>query len=202
MIKAILNGNKTQARRLHTQKGFYTRDPYTIPTPITPDTPCPYGQPGDILYVRETWATSPKWDKIKPSKIPEHALIFYYTGPFYKKGQDKGLIGRTRPSIHMPKWASRIKIQITNIRTERIQLLTPQDAIAEGIRTSSTLTHYRNYSKNLSHPSLCWTTDPIESFSSLWDSINAKRAPWHTNPWVWVIEFKIYNTLTNGGKLK
>lgn len=130
---------------------------------------CPYGKVGDHLWVRETWAEckhvtingSPtalyKSTYIQPSKFPEFTP-------------------KWRPSIFMPRWASRIDLEITGLRAERIQNITEEDAIAEGIEQKEpnnvVSAKYR--------------------FAQLWDSINAKRGfGWDKNPLVWVIEFKI-----------
>jgi hypothetical protein len=130
---------------------------------------CPYGKVGDHLWVRETWAEckhvtingSPtalyKSTYIQPSKFPEFTP-------------------KWRPSIFMPRWASRIDLEITGLRAERIQNITEEDAIAEGIEQKEpnnvVSAKYR--------------------FAQLWDSINAKRGfGWDKNPFVWVIEFKM-----------
>jgi len=85
----------------------------------------------------------------------------------------------SRPSIHMPRWASRIALEITNVRVERLQDISEEDAQAEGVPKSITqygLTiDYENYR---------------EPFIELWDKINGKKHPWASNPWVWVVEFR------------
>lgn len=96
-----------------------------------------------------------------------------------------------RPSIHMPRWASRITLEITGVRVERLQDISEADAKAEGITVLPL--------QNVDDPSAWWQSSPgenqartpIASFRNLWDSINAKRGySWESNPWVWVIEFK------------
>lgn len=150
---------------------------------------CPYGIPGDRLWVRETWA--PDW---------EHSRIFYRadaevdgkTVPFEMNG-DSGfgggigtaVIGKWKPPIPMPRAASRILLEITNVRVERLQEITKEDAKAEGVeRNSLAPLFWENYI------SAEWSfTSSVESFQSLWQSINGLES-WEQNPWVWVIEFK------------
>ena len=92
-----------------------------------------------------------------------------------------------KPSIFMPRSASRITLEITNIRVERLQEITEEDAIKEGIFKS------KQYFHSTIHPIKgtyqCWTSGR-EAFEKLWDSINGKKYPWSSNPWVWCLEFK------------
>lgn len=162
MVRAILDGRKTQTRRVIKPQG----EPYTIEDVDV--LKCPYGIPGDRLWVRETFADlrgmgfGHKW--AYRADTPEGSE------------SDRIRIGygvRWKPSIHMPRWASRITLEITDIRVERVQDITYIDAKAEGVE----------YEKGY--------TDPREAFATLWNSINAKRDyGWAMNPWVWIIEFK------------
>jgi len=87
---------------------------------------------------------------------------------------------KNRPSIHMPRWASRITLEITEVRAERVQEIWIPDAIAEGCSLDFDMEHFGNY------------VDPISKFQDLWDSINFKRGyGWEKNPWVWCITFKV-----------
>ena len=100
---------------------------------------------------------------------------------------EEGLAG-WRPSIFMPRWASRITLEIVSVRAERVQDISENDAEAEGIELWQEV-FFREYNKPDNNPG--WTRDPRLSFQTLWDSINAKRGyGWDVNPWVWVIEFK------------
>lgn len=163
-----------------------------------------YGVAGDRLWVRETWAQWPPRPDGAPScrvayradgkafgiggdgaggqfLIP-HGYIQGYADPSLS-GEWMGLEcygGKWRPSIHMPRWASRITLEITGVRAERLQAITEEDAIAEGVDAVSIAAVPRQ---------AAWSRR--QDFSRLWDSMNAKRGfPWASNPWVWVIEFK------------
>jgi uncharacterized protein YhfF len=115
---------------------------------------CPYGQPGDRLWVRETWA--------KAGEIGDETE--------YRADNDDPTAGKWRPSIHMPRWASRITLEITAVRVERLQEISEADAMAEGVSDSA------NYSAR-------------DHFHRLWLEINGPES-WIKNPWVWIIEFK------------
>lgn len=186
MVRAILEGRKTQTRRVVkpplSPDHLGQWEPTTIGgTGITDSRGnvvpemgviwhtrtgqvigCPYGQTGDNLWVRETWAD------LRP-----------YNGIAYRADVSKtGIITKWKPSIFMPRWASRITLEITGVRVERVQEITAMDCISEGIKRSQAWdVHDR-------------ATEEICSFLSLWDSINGKKHPWVSNPWVWVISFK------------
>jgi hypothetical protein len=129
---------------------------------------CPYGAPGDQLWVRETWW----WDETK-----EDLSIVQYRAsgemPKYMRGDGE----KWRPPIHMPRWASRITLEIVSVRVERVQEITELDAGWEGFPSCSVTSD--------------WTEKARPWFRTLWDSINAKRGfGWEKNPFVWVLEFK------------
>ncbi len=129
---------------------------------------CPYGQVGDRLWVRETWK---KLHPIMDSKV------------LYKADMMVPDLGKPwQPSIFMPRWASRITLEITGVRVERLQEISVDDAFSEGIE--SLMPYQRGDGP--------WNDlTAFAYFISLWDSINAKRGySWSDNPWVWVIEFK------------
>ena len=205
MVRAILDGRKTQTRMVVKPQPSdcikvewveispkKSRNSYAIatdhstgywmptldgisqsPLPIL----CPYGVPGDRLWVRETLS--------KGMEVCTRPKILYEatrTAMAYSndKGIPEGWLGFVPwrwkkdklPSIHMPRWASRITLEIVNVRVERVQEITAKDEEAEGAPTI-----LDNY--------------PHQAFKHLWDSINAKRGHgWDANPWVWVIEFK------------
>lgn len=152
---------------------------------------CPYGQPGDILYVRE------KFRYIQPYG-PE-SLHYDFAGSFRHLGPsvdlDKAYLindyDRWRPSIHMPKVASRIWLQITDIKVERLQQITEEDALAEGIIECEDGTYYNYFTqKGLRYQDGVECLLAKGSFQSLWCSINGLDS-WRQNPWVWVISFKV-----------
>ena len=135
---------------------------------------CPYGQVGDRLWVRETWA--------QDINIADGATGTIY----YKAGYHPGGL-KWRSPIHMPRWASRILLEITEVRVERLQEITNEDAIAEGIKPPQ-------YAfRMLSGGDIDATESPKELFAELWESLNAKRYPWSMNPWPWVLGLRRVN---------
>lgn len=166
MVRAILDGRKTQTRRI--VKPQPTND-YVTFMPLSSELVgvtkhggpidnrgwlhCPYGKTGDRLWVRETWC---------PDVEP-------YTFRYKADGGEP--LERWRPSIHMPRWASRITLEVVSVRVERLQDISEEDALAEGI----TLVERG--------------TSPVDQFNKLWESINGPGS-WEANPWVWVVSFK------------
>ena len=119
---------------------------------------CPYGIPGDRLWVRET-------------------CLFFIDGrgnncALYRATGD--VTDRWTPSIYMPRWASRITLELTDVRVQRVQEISHKDALAEGVEY--------DVSKSAGAP--------LPRFQKLWDSINAKKHPWSSNPWVWALSFR------------
>ena len=195
MIKAILDGRKTQTRRIIKPQPFYgTTDwhSYTcwnfekgkgrrvgFSTSNHGEQAligfCPFGQVGSALWVRETFSVAPEYKPVAyPERIPP---------VFYKADNDKPTwANKWTPSIFMPRWASRITLEITGVRVERLQEITEDDCGKEGIP------NFKHYPENPVVNVII--LNKHEHFKSLWDSINAKRGyGWDTNPWVWVIEF-------------
>jgi len=189
MVRAILSGSKSQTRRVVK---------YQAPDLVDDDgwplvdrsidgigevrAACPYGQPGGgRLYVRETWAAPHAYDHLPPRLIPQDARIHYAAT------EDRGGL-LWRPSIHMPRWASRITLEVTGVRVERLQDISEVDAISEGVRQmrdGSECWVGREGPRGLVTP---WPT-AREAFRDLWQSINGPDS-WTANPWVFVIEFK------------
>jgi len=139
---------------------------------------CPYGNIGDILWVRETWGI--------------YSNEFYYKA-LTAEGEE---LCKWKPSIHMPRIAARNFLNITAIRVERLQDISEKDAIAEGVyrwveeRIKSKPTHYKVYCdlENPHDPAL-YSSSAIGSFQTLWHDINGLES-WNANPWVWVISFE------------
>jgi len=130
---------------------------------------CPYGQPFDLLWVRETWqaATGSRRDaRILTCPRPDTGWVEY-------AATCDDPPPRWRPSIHMPRWASRLLLEITGVRVERLNDIGVSDAIAEG---------YDGSNPSPVDPSIKWYAD-------LWESINGAGS-WTQNPWVWVVEFR------------
>lgn len=181
MVRAILDGRKTMTRRAVKPRivpivdecfrvnGKWCNHTFGYELGEL----CPYGQPGDRLWVRETWremgsiqlsdGTIPKAEQLNAdNRHVVYAASEPWEGPF-------------RPSIHMPRWASRITLEVADVRVERLQNISEEDAFAEGIERG----------------------DPgVEGwgrfcYRKLWNSINEKREfGWDVNPWVWVIQFR------------
>ncbi|WLX85525.1 hypothetical protein [Klebsiella pneumoniae] len=180
MVRALLDGRKTQTRRIikdctvgrdpiskfiKIEKKFIGCYPEDVPELIREC--CPYGVPGDRIWVRETWAeagASAPDLKLYRANYPEHVPSIYENVPPAEEI-------RWTPSIHMPRTASRILLEITDVRVERLRSMSQDDARAEGVIAAS---------------------GPMEAglaFRELWDSIYGEES-WKANPWVWVIEFK------------
>lgn len=131
---------------------------------------CPYGQLGDLLWVRETFYHD-----------PEDSLTLYRADDEFDGDQcDAGY--KWQPSMHMPRTLSRIKLEITGVRVERLQDISEADAIEEGAPPS-------HPSINAISREFGYTDFPRSWFAQLWDSINGPGS-WDTNPWVWMIEFR------------
>ena len=177
MVKAILEGRKTQTRRVIKPQPDRVINgvPFEYLGHKYHDASdrairCPYGQVGDRLWVRETWATQKSIDRFSPSYIGNAATVPLWYKADAVNGRSFIGLGKWRPSIFMPRWASRITLEITEVRVERLQEITFEDFKKEGIEMDGS-----------------WDG----SFARLWDSLNAKRGySWESNPWVWVISFR------------
>lgn len=196
-INGILEGRKTQTRRIVKPQpqpnGGVGRQPI-VPyltsigtwTWVLKDTghgngtsgaPCPYGQPGDRLWVRESgWMDRSEKRFFAYKSTPGICKVsdtgeFIETLPGKVTAESMKTCYKPVPSIHMPRWASRLTLEITGIRVERVQDITPEDCLAEGVQTES---DYQSL-KTL--------------FAELWDDTNGKDA-WDRNDWCWCIDFK------------
>jgi hypothetical protein len=199
MVRALLDGSKTQTRRIVKPQPIEKKHfvgGHSIPIPkralmrnetggevaVAADYVhicCPYGQPGDRLWVRETWQ-GPLFDdmdacRAEPADFQKPEFCEYAAdgGPAPEfMTMDDELVCRWRPSIHMPRWASRITLEITGVRVEKLQDISNADCKAEGVLPdhSDVFPHARAY-------------------QTLWEQINGAGS-WEANPWVWVVEFK------------
>ncbi|HBV9317560.1 TPA: hypothetical protein MD936_002836 [Klebsiella pneumoniae] len=163
---------------------------------------CPFGDVGDRIWVREAYRFPASLDDVSPTGVGEMAVATGYRKPwaptFYEftgtfsdgwKGFETppkvSDAGKLRPSIHMPRWASRILLEITDVRVERLNAISEEDARAEGIIDGGCL--------NCGEPEPCGCANPepdaTDAFAYLWQSIYGQEN-WKANPWVWVIEFK------------
>jgi hypothetical protein len=230
MVRAILEGRKTVTRRvvkLPHQNPLGQWEPTTfggtdahgvehdeqaaIWHTRTGDTlACPYGQPGDRLWVRETWQYfgfsdegepcicyladhGREWPHVPQSEADKVDCIWAdLSDPENFSISDRACDNRWRPSIHMPRWASRITLEVTGVRVERLWEITPEQAIAEGIEGTRPSNQcemaWRDYAMAKLDP-FEWFGRPVDSFHSLWVSINGTDS-WNANPWVWVVEFQ------------
>lgn len=168
MIRAILDGRKTQTRRVVSAKMFpcvdwrYSR----VGDRCHSLAAHAYGVPGDRLWVRETWAVQHEYDAAAPSEIGASARCHF--------AATENLGGlRKRPSIFMPRRLSRITLEITAVRVERLQNITRGDCMAEGCP----------------FPNMADGPNPQEWYRALWEEINGAES-WAANPWVWVIKFR------------
>lgn len=195
MVRAIIDGRKTQTRRVialsefgkSTTPGFdwHFRDRRGRWNDVSMERllqMCPYGAPGDRLWVRETWATTAQAGDHKSDAY----AVYRATDPDWET-----MIGwKWRPSIYMPRWASRITLEVTTVRVERVQDISDADAVAEGIMCGSKIGKdafgwYADSDRAVRHNA------PAHALRALWDEINAKRGyGWDANPWVWAVEFK------------
>lgn len=172
MVRAILDGRKTQTRRPF--KFRETNQPPSRPELFNPKhvtQPAPLGTIGDRLWVREKWAPH--------CEMPGAAIYRCDRGGDYQDTVTENF--RWRPSIHMPRWASRIDLEITAVRVERAQEITEEDAKNEGVSPDD----YEGY-EHPDNPTLSCAAHRY-SFRDLWQSIYAN---WDANPWVWVYEFR------------
>lgn len=181
MVKAILDGRKTQTRRvvkLRDGEDVGSIDRYRIAT--TGDngrvTDCPYGKPGDRLWVRESHAPRYFDDFTAAYKADwTSGAAEYVNEPTWK------------PSIHMFRKDSRINLEITNVRVERLNEISWKDAKAEGVEPSLSAGF------DFDIDGMLWDSGCkkyVDEYKRLWDKINGKKHPWSSNPWVWVVEFK------------
>ena len=139
----------------------------------------PFGRPGDRLWVREAFAYSViDPEGLSPEDDPENYDIIYratdHPAGGWSDGEGNSIQAPWKPSIHMPRWASRITLEIVSVRVERLQDISEADAIAEGVNHSLHLPGGRFANENYAH---------------LWWQINGDGS-WESNPWVWVVEFK------------
>ena len=174
MVRAILEGRKTQTRRVVKPQ---TTEVDRFGNPLWGEEgfreyrkhKCPYGRESDRLWVREAHQID---NPHTTGKVCYRAT----------EASRKVLAHKWRPSIHMPRWAARILLEVTDVRVNRVQDIGEEDCLKEGIPSGNTLLGKRYH------------------FGLLWNSINEKRGfGWDTNPWVWVVEFKVLETAAAAG---
>ena len=185
MVQAILENRKTQTRRVCKHQHWSHSElidvnQNNIYQKVDKSVSCPHGQVGDVLWVRETFR--PKGHSFP---IGEH---FEYKATAQADGNPTD--EPWKPSIFMPKDAARIWLKITDVRVERLQDISEEDAISEGVdnwtyKNAATPQNWLDYTDPFAPPLFT----AYDSFCSLWYSINGEES-WNANPWVWVIEFE------------
>lgn len=180
MVRAILDGRKTQTRRvvkhipaLGPPENWCPKHERARFAEIVGDYRrfCPYGTRGSYLWVRETW------------RLGEEPYDCGDTSVHYRADPDECAGGPWRPAIYMPRCASRITLCITDVRVERVQDVDAYDAVAEGCGV-----HPGSRDTQQS-----WEDEVLEEFTAMWDSINSRRGgcSWDDNPWCWVLSFEV-----------
>jgi hypothetical protein len=223
MVRAILEGRKTQTRRIVRWPEWVTEDEklkisvskapgfalYTDGVPTKHH--APFGSPGDHLWIRETWCHKAD-DGVMvynaDGNLDSSCVHFAADGADVHCIDDDGFTAYNadgsskspwKPSIHMPRWASRINLEITSIRIERLKSISQEDARAEGVPPNwgSDLTGWNPDEHGFIAEPQPDEGEPyfrtaIDAYAFLWDSINAKRTGfrWDDNPFVYVIKFK------------
>jgi hypothetical protein len=214
LVRAILAGRKTQTRRVVNPQPIglsnCTYQGHALPgvrglwSPCDATTTrvrCPYGEPGDLLYVREAWApmcrardgpgpccTDP--DEQRRNHYIEFRADTGNPRPGNWPAEPDPEAPVWKPSIHLPRKDSRILLEVQDVRLERLLAITSEDAIAEGLEpTGRDTTAWRGALTGNAETSYL---DPRLAFASLWDSINGARpgASWAEKPWVWVVTFR------------
>jgi len=162
MVRAILAGQKTQTRRVCKGQRELS-NAYDFPLDR-----CPYGQPGDRLWVREAWRVCSESDGVKPRDMDAAYRVWFEADAPHQPGA-----GRLRPGMFMPRRLSRITLEVIGVRVERLHQISRGDATAEGCPFAN----------------MRDAESPVRWYEGLWRLINGPGS-WDANPWVWVVEFE------------
>jgi hypothetical protein len=216
MILALLAGTKTQTRRVIRRQPHMAHLGYMMLDEIKPgyatlcgpDYPdgdadeerCPYGAPGDRLWVRETYRLTGGGDRWQVLYKADQEILARFHDKAYKslgldglgrKGVPEDLWTKAlfdgkhctdwRPSIFMPRWASRLTLEVCQVRCEQLHQITVEDAAAEG---------FGHWSRGAYRDREGAKVNPLDEFRKLWEEINGRKHPWKSNPWVWAITFR------------
>lgn len=203
MVRALLDGSKTQTRRIvknsmASGRSLDFQKTQAFQDQLTPY--CPFGQPGDRIWVRENFRTLDTFNSDSPCGVGDLCIAAGYSKPWapiqYEADgaqvnwqsvgtrHQKPSAGKLRPSLHMPRWASRIQMEIVSVRVERLNACSEADALAEGVKAEP-CDHVRLSCEEIG----CCGPMAKGMYAALWDQINGAGA-WAANPWVWVVEFK------------
>lgn len=185
MVRALLEGRKTQTRRVI--KGVQRNNCLTVRKPTKTKTGIeahvidagehgllPYA-PGDRLWVREGFSGPYGCRNLPPRDWPNAGPIWHWADG----NPEHGDWTRPKPGIHMPRWASRLTLTVTDVRVQRLQDISEDDARAEGVQP---------YTPTCPDDD----TPAADAFMDLWDSLNAERAPWDSNPWVCAVSIAVH----------
>ena len=193
MVRAILDGRKTQTRRIakvtdkDCKPGMITPLAGFVPRTIANHISyCPYGKPGDRLWVRETFSHDFEHNRYfyKADCDNDGTVPHLINGSGIGGGIGNAQIDKWKPSIHMPRRASRILLEATNVRVERLNAISEKDAIAEGCES-----HWVSSADDPMNSPEVYGYSAVEDYALLWESINGSGS-WDLNPFVWVIEFR------------
>lgn len=223
MVRSTIDGIKTQTRRIVKPQPFLdAMGNFCSPgkkgqhscwgqridgAPCTRDfvkSRCPYGIPGDLLWVRETWAVGKCADGLKPRELSRRCWIYENGGLWYEGQEPTHPIsprGAPRSSMFMPRWASRLTLEITDVRVERLQDISKSDAEAEGIEYAirpfgdwKLIPGIWDFEGLVNDGEQRGDPPPAIKYAYLWNSINAKAGTrWADNPWVWVLTFAVHH---------
>jgi len=195
MVRALLDGSKTQTRRVVKQldpaMGACTTGNDGLPMPVCwayggPVLHCPYGKPGDSIWVRETWYCDHfEVQKGPYLEVPEaHELLVYRADNERPYEAEQPV---WRPSIHMPRWASRILLEIVSVRVERLQDISDADIVAEGIDMAALAESQDRFDIVCKGTGADGRATERTTWRDLWESTGGD---WEANPWCWAITFK------------
>lgn len=202
-VRAILAGRKTQTRRVYRPRN---PEPWELPPgegykddgtpwPMYQDTygdfhpiRCPYGAPGDRLWVRESWT---RWCSDEGCDKRGHIA--------YRADASAEVERMTswRSPLHMPRWASRLTLEVVEVRVQRVQEISEQDAEAEGIERDE---YGRAVNPVVAGLKTRVSHTAVQAYRHAWDAINGRRFPWSSNPWVWAVTFKRVDSAKAGRK--
>lgn len=190
MVLALIAGRKTMTRRVLTE--FESLD--DVPSEIQEDQelrgwhlfgddfwckpPCWIG---DLLWVREGWRVWSQYDDVAPGRIPSNVDVQYAADAPLSPWDSKA-----RPSIHMPRWASRLTLEVTDVKVERVQDISSADTMAEGVECATCAAMRKSACNNLG----CFASR--EAFRKLWDDLNGAGS-WEVNPYVAAISFIVHH---------
>ena len=190
MVRALMEGRKTQTRRV-----FVPPPPFDffddISVELAAGVITPKYAPGDRLWVREAWRTLHTSDCLAPRHLAEDPSKVTFEADSHRRNP-LWAFGKLRPGMFMPRWASRLTLHVTDLRVQRLQEISEADARAEGIEPREIRPVH-----DIDQPAETWwfgtengRATAKSAFRDIWDSLNAERAPWASNPWVVAVTFR------------